>query len=242
MEYPRSETSWYTWTQLIHLEEDRTCHFSHLNSRRSSTSRKNSWTPLQRTWSIDLGQEQDQNHHHFEIYCIVVYVKANHQEIKSSFWRFIFFHLSSLIPVSYDTEIHEYHKSRGMILHWNILNILRDLTFEGHPLFENRYTSNEWFFSSSRSYDRDRYWLSLEYLLILSLLYSISIVLFRVVSSLTSYMSSHSFCNQLRDVPRNINVMILYHWSSQWIDIFQTTISEAVTTELCDNTSSTKLL
>ena len=26
----------------------------------------------------------------------------------------LFFHLLSLIPVDYDTEIHEYHKSRGM--------------------------------------------------------------------------------------------------------------------------------
>ena len=87
---PRSETSWYTSTHLILLEEDRTCHFSHLNSRRSSTSRKNSWISLQRTWSINLGQEKDQNHHHFEIYCTVVYLNVNHQQIKSSFWRFIF--------------------------------------------------------------------------------------------------------------------------------------------------------
>ena len=153
-----------------------------------------------------------------------------------------FFHLISLIPVSYDTEIHEYHKSRRMMLQKRILNVLRDLTIEGHPLFENRYTSDEWLFTSSRSYDRDRYWLSLEYLLTVSHIYSVSIDLVRVVSGLTSSMSSHSFCDQLRDVPRNINVMILYHWSSQWFDGFQTTIFGAVTTELCVNTSSTTLL
>ena len=61
-----------------------------MNSRQSLTSRKNYWIPLQRSWAIDLGQEQNQNHHHFEIYCIVVYVNINHQEIKSSFWRYIF--------------------------------------------------------------------------------------------------------------------------------------------------------
>ena len=153
-----------------------------------------------------------------------------------------FFHLFSLIPISYDTEIHEYHKSRGMMLQWRILNILLDPTIERHPLFENRCTSDEWLFSSSRSYDRDRYWLSLEYLLTVSHIYSVSIDQTRVVSTLTSSVSSHSFCDQLRDVSRNINVLILYHWSSQWCDDFQTTISGAVTTELCDNTSSTKLL
>ena len=57
------------------------------------------------------------------------------------------------------------------MLQWRILNILLDLTIERHPLFENRCTSDEWLFSSSRSYDRDRYCLSLKYLLTVSHIY-----------------------------------------------------------------------